>query len=57
MMGPSQTLGFYCWIRWLHARADYEERHHIAELPDKTTPANRGRKHDIFWGHDARAGL
>jgi hypothetical protein len=45
MAGQSQTSALYAWIRWIHARAHYEERHGIRGLPDSTTPENRDRIH------------
>jgi hypothetical protein len=43
MAGQSQTSAFYAWIRWIHARAHYEERHGIRDLPNLTTEDERRR--------------
>jgi hypothetical protein len=48
MMGQSETSAFYAWIRWIHARAEYEERRGIRDIPNETTLENRARIHDIF---------
>jgi len=48
LMGEGQKSAFYAWIRWIHARAHFADRHHadVDSIPDLTTKAARRRVED-----------